>query len=1457
MSRRSPVGPRSPLSCASWRLGVAEALLVVLSLLTPQRSRASDRASDVSKVDVVGADFAATQVMGDGAWDKALITGTTPGGKMFYARGEEIEFSLKLEGVEKELPSGVYFADWVRTGDDGVRECGREPLPFKGGRFVYRTRGERPGFVCLEVNVVTADGRRVKKKHRWEPRVFFMGGVGVAPDEIPMAPEPSDYARFWRESLDELAAVPMEARLRPVACADPQVRLFSVRIPCAGPWPVTGYLTVPCAASVSNRMPAAVDFRGASQQEQLPPTRAAHDRLSLCINPNGYELGRGPEYVRAFFAGLSENGAGYGMGPKANADRRTSYWKYCALRAVRAVQWMKTRPEWDGRSLNLAGGSQGDWQAYHAAANVPGVTQIDADGSWGADWGGQELFGRLKSSYRPRCWFPDMAYFDPIYAARRIRCPVRIYFAGLGDYCSTPASLTLLYRNLAGPKSITYVQGSTHGWRPAGQQQMTLAKGLAQPSAAESMSLSAASACLRRLLASGDVVYHLDASCPGTVETRADGSVVRWRSVRGDCVFESSGRGAATTARWGDRAVVAFRRAQGARLVAAREIEHRTVFVVCRPSPAAAPLAGVWGGSGIDVGLRLSGRADSWEHVGGGPDFNTAETLLVNGRAMRGDAPIESNAVQVVALRHPEDRTRWNVRSCAQFRPSVGGYLGGRGFDGEVAEVLALRTVLSESDCQGVLAALRAKWEFADGPERDVAARVRAALAGGERIVRIPKGSYRAAAGAGRAALTLTGLSDRVIDFSGSEIRFAGAGAFVALVACTNVAVREAKVAFVDASAVASAAVHADGCVGCVFERLDVEDAPCAFAEVASEANVYRGCRVQAVGSSTGFSVRRAASGPRLLGCAFSAGTGSDMAVEASGGENPDVRGLVARGGVVSLAGTGGRLEDSAFARGCRIEAGAAVCRANETYGEDVPLARADPVAYVRQELARGARRVSVPRARYWLALGPKDAAYFHLSGRRDAELDFNGGELVGTIQAPMFVLSECTNVTVRGAAVDYEALPFTQAVITRVDAERNWDVRVIPGYPRPSAVALASAEAFWPIQAYGAKSHEPVNFMRYRQGVSIVRTGADAYRISGGECRAGEAGDIAVWTCADWTHAPRAGAVNVWVSSGCRIEDVCAYAAANDGCGFAEAIAGGNAYVRCRLVRREPGTDLFPRGLRRLRSGNHDAFNSRRSPVGPLLEDCVFQYHCDDCVNISGCFSFVLGRKGRAYRVAVRAQERLRTGDLCQVLLPDGTSPGDVRLAQVTSAPELTDAERAQFAQLGLWPGCERNFRAVQDVVPAVAADWPPGTLLAPRGRMGEGYRIVGCTMGHNRARGLLLQASRGTVVRNVLEGIEGWAILLAPECTWMEAGIGSHVRIEGNVCRGNGEGIYIGGRSLTGRPFDASTRRDVALRGNRIDGANVAVTGCRELRLEGNDIRPRQGQKAVSLVNVRKASR
>ena len=1673
-------------------------------------------------------------------WDNALIRGTTPGGKLFFEPGEEMAFTLVLEGVKEALPPDTYFVDWERRGDDGLVEKGRAPLPFPKDGLVLKTKSAKPGFVCLEANVVTKDGRRVPKNHRWEKRVFFQGGAGVRPDEIPMATEPADYDAFWASCMKELDAVPLKAEMKPVDCKDKEVRLYAVRIACAGPQPVTGYLTIPVAASPSNRMPISAGYRGASQDEQLAPSGGPHDRISMLINPNGYELGRGPEYVKQFFKDVSEPGFGYGMGPKANERKETSYWKWCALRAIRYLQWIKTLPEWDGKELVISGGSQGDWQCYHAAAHVPGVTRMNGNGSWGGDWTGQAEFKRLRSTYRPACWFPDMAYFDPVFAAKRITCPVNISFSGLGDYVSTPASLTLIYRNLKGPKQITYVQGSTHGWRPAGMQRQTRDAGwnaVTAPKPAPAL----APADAEKLLKDKSVVYHLDAAAKGTLALDAQGRVTSWTSVNGNgFVFRpaDAAHAPACTNALNDRPVVSFGAAGLNGLFGAREATHRTVLLVCRPRGCPCDFSGVWGGKGVETGLRMANKSCAWENVNvhgswGGPNFNSAGPLMVNGETHGGVVPFAPGGVQVIAMRHDRDTSFWGATSRAAFTPALGTYLGGRYFDGDVAELVAFDRLLSAEACRGLSRLLLQKWD--DGfCAFDPFDAVREQIRAGKKLVTVPKGVYTVEPKDGGAYLSLKGLSDVIVDFAGSEIRGKVTTGFLRLEDCTNVTVRNVSfdyrtLPFTQGEIVASdkdrtwtvklipgypvppdggegnwpfqvydrktlelknpmrcwggfsiektgadtyrvsggndrrgevgdyvvwgmpppkGAVEGDhvserdvvycrATVRCVFENVVEYATPGgrAFEEHLCEANEYRACQIVRrppetdfakrglkrlrSGNHDAFMSRRAVVGPKILGCTamhhcddavnisgmygvvyavdgrkvrlleyipsvFHVGD-TAQAMSFEGRPLPEMKVSAVRAGCaltdaeraylktiglwrgldalcrtaveievddasalkrgdavvsnraqgngfeirgchfgrnrafcVRLRASHGTVADNVFDHsegcglfigpeyewlegglaedvkiadnvflGCSLHFGGAAAHRKrlprEAYrnvvesgnvmtssdgsapvGTAVPAVRAswlDPVAYIRAELARGAKAISVPKARYWLMPKPGASTYLELVGERDVTIDFNGGELVGCVATGMFGLQGCTNVTVRNVSVDYAELPFTQAVIEKVDADRNWDVRVVPGYPCPDDAQLAGGDgAFWPVQAYDAKTREPKNFMRFRDNIAIVRTGRDTYRVTGGQNRTGDVGDIAVWSIRETGRPIAASAVAAGACAHCTFENVTVYSTPH-GCGFAEVSADANVYRNCRLVRRPPETDLFPRAMPRLRSGNHDAFNSRCSYVGPTLDGCTFQYHCDDCVNISGFYAIVVGQKGREVRLAPYGSLRIAPGDTCQLLTFEGACPPDAKLVSIEPDGPTTAAERKLFESYNLWPGLCRNLPNAYRATLDSDAVLPTGSVLISNRRMGNGFVIRNCTMGHNRARGLLIKASDGVMADNVLEGVEGFAIQISPEYEWMEGGCSRNLKVTGNVFRRNGGGVLLAGNNGARKPLPADSHRDIAITGNRIEDcwSGIDVVGCTGLDLRGNEIRLYPGAKKqpVNLTNVAEVHR
>jgi hypothetical protein len=177
-------------------------------------------------------------------------------------------------------------------------------------------------------------------------------------------------------------------------------------------------------------------------------------------------------------------------------------------------------------------------------------------------------------------------------------------------------------------------------------------------------------------------------------------------------------------------------------------------------------------------------------------------------------------------------------------------------------------------------------------------------------------------------------------------------------------------------------------------------------------------------------------------------------------------------------------------------------------------------------------------------------------------------------------------------------------------------------------------------------------------------------------------------------------------------------------------------------------------------------------------------------------------------------------------------------------------------FESYNLWPGIaagvQRAFTAELDADRVL----PPGSVIISNRRMGNGFRIRNCTMGHNRARGLLIKASDGIIESNLIKRVEGWGVQIAPEYEWMEGGCSKDMVVKGNVFRDNGGGVLVAGNNGARKPLPADSHRNVAITDNAISGSvnGIAVVGCTGLDVRGNKIAlpNHPNAREMNLVNV-----
>ena len=191
-----------------------------------------------------------------GIADLLLKASTDKANPINYVEDEDIGFSFRLDGVSV-LPPEVLAKQpihviWTRTADDGVTVKGTNEISLVQG-FSVTTRLDRAGIVKMTGTLVGNDYKAFEYRNakNVKKNVTFGGGAGVATENMQLSTvEPADFDQFWREAKAKLATVPFDASNVELVDVTPSgiastYTIYAAKIPCYGPRPVTGWLTVP------------------------------------------------------------------------------------------------------------------------------------------------------------------------------------------------------------------------------------------------------------------------------------------------------------------------------------------------------------------------------------------------------------------------------------------------------------------------------------------------------------------------------------------------------------------------------------------------------------------------------------------------------------------------------------------------------------------------------------------------------------------------------------------------------------------------------------------------------------------------------------------------------------------------------------------------------------------------------------------------------------------------------------------------------------------------------------------------------------------------------------------------------------------------------------------------------------------------------------------------------------
>lgn len=291
---------------------------------------------------------------------------------------------------------------------------------------------------------------------------------------LPSREEPTDFDRFWHETLIEARGFPLNAIFEPADYGLRTVETFDVTFNGYGGHPIKGWLLLP--RHLQEPLPCLVEFLGYSCGRGFPIdwllwSSAGFAHLVMDNRGQGYHprVGHGdtvdpqPEGANPHYPGFMTRGV---------LDPGTYFYRRVFTDGVRAVEAARTHPAVDGERVAITGASQGGGISIAVAGLEPGVSAVMPDVPFLChyrrateiiDTAPYNEIVKYCQAHRDKVdiVFETLSYFDGVNFAAR--CKARALFSvALMDEISPPSTVFAAYNHFAGDKEIRIYRYNHH-----------------------------------------------------------------------------------------------------------------------------------------------------------------------------------------------------------------------------------------------------------------------------------------------------------------------------------------------------------------------------------------------------------------------------------------------------------------------------------------------------------------------------------------------------------------------------------------------------------------------------------------------------------------------------------------------------------------------------------------------------------------------------------------------------------------------------------------------------------------------------------------------------------------------------------------------------------------------------------------------------------------------------------
>ncbi|MBQ6548647.1 MAG: acetylxylan esterase [Prevotella sp.] len=375
-----------------------------------------------------------------------------------YKTGEKakVEVSFCLYGIPQNIEISY------EIGPDMMPATTSGKTMLKNGRAtIDMGTMKKPGFLDLRLTAAIGD-----KKYQHHVK------VGFSPEQLkPYTKTPSDFGAFWKANLEEARK---EVKSEGLIVKSEKVEKYTtdefdcylLKLKVDKRHSIYGYLTKPKKAG---KYPVVLCPPGAGIKTIKEPMRNTYYAKNGFIRLEMEIHGLNPEMTEEQFKEIT-SAFDYENGYLTNGlDVRDNYYmKHVYVACVRAIDYLTSLPDWDGKNVFVQGGSQGGALSLITAGLDPRVTACvanhpalsDMAGYLDGRAGGYPHFNRLNGMLTPEK-VETMAYYDVVNFARRITCPVYLTW-GYNDNVCPPTTSYIVWNLITAPKESLITPVNEH-----------------------------------------------------------------------------------------------------------------------------------------------------------------------------------------------------------------------------------------------------------------------------------------------------------------------------------------------------------------------------------------------------------------------------------------------------------------------------------------------------------------------------------------------------------------------------------------------------------------------------------------------------------------------------------------------------------------------------------------------------------------------------------------------------------------------------------------------------------------------------------------------------------------------------------------------------------------------------------------------------------------------------------